>query len=305
MVLNPKSKVKNQKWLPALGLLFLIIIISARADNVPGLVNYQGVLTDASGGALAGSRTVAFSLYDAPTGGAALWGPQTFTNVTLVQGRFNVILGPFDASNRKLEEAFHANTRFLATSVDGCAELAPRQQVLSAPFALQAARADRADLVSHGQIEGTPVGQTEPAAGKFTVVESAGVRLNGNVISATSTNNANGDLEIAPVGTGRVVLRKTFGQWTHTGYQVNVTYRAQNDLFVVFSCYGTDYGDFSAYSDANSTPTNRVGWGQYDNDNFRSSSATFPVRKGDYWRITYGGNAPNVVVYATMAFGGP
>jgi hypothetical protein len=133
--------------------LFLIsffvcfVMGTARADMaVPPLVNYQGTLTDANGAAIPdGMKKLEFNLYDAPLAGNRVWGPQIFDGVAVVSGHFNVILGTTDSGGRLLSAAFGASQRYLSLKVGlvgqdltGIAEIAPRQQILSAPYSFRA-----------------------------------------------------------------------------------------------------------------------------------------------------------------------
>lgn len=126
------------------GLCFLTLTAQANATTVPPLVNYQGMLTDADGNPMSGTKQLEFNLYDAASGGNKIWGPQVFNSVPLVGGKFNVILGTTDNSGRSISEAFTEKERYLGIKVNNGSELAPRQQILSAPFALQAEHAQNA-----------------------------------------------------------------------------------------------------------------------------------------------------------------
>ncbi|OQX23631.1 MAG: hypothetical protein BWK80_24950 [Desulfobacteraceae bacterium IS3] len=114
----------------------------AQAQSVPPLVNYQGMLTDASGKPQTGTKKLEFNLYDAATGGSKVWGPQVFDSVPLVNGMFNVILGTTDAGGKSIADAFSAKDRYLGMKVDSGTELVPRQQILSTPFAIRALHGD-------------------------------------------------------------------------------------------------------------------------------------------------------------------
>ena len=80
-----------------------------------------------------------------------------------MQGFFNVILGPKDTAARDISTAFTGGAaRYLGIKVNGGAELAPRQQILSAPYAIQA---QTALYATHGVPPGTIVpfgGETVP-----------------------------------------------------------------------------------------------------------------------------------------------
>jgi hypothetical protein len=120
-------------------------------------MNYQGRLTDASGNPLQdGQYTLTFELFDGPVNGARVWGPFLYDGgsgaghgpkADLVNGRFNVILGPNDtnAPARPLSGAF-SGPRYLQITVASNPPLLPRQQILSAPDALHAINADHATL---------------------------------------------------------------------------------------------------------------------------------------------------------------
>lgn len=124
-------------------------------QNVPSYVNYQGTLTDAAGQPLTGAHALAFRVYDAATAGNLVWGPQTFKDTTgqpgggtdnrvrVINGRFNVILGPQDEATptpRDLSTAFTTgSTRYVELTVDDSTQpVQPRQQILTAPFAFVA-----------------------------------------------------------------------------------------------------------------------------------------------------------------------
>jgi len=99
-------------------------------------------------------RKLEFNLYDAPIAGNKVWGPQVFDNVPIIGGRFNVILGATDTGERSLVGAFGASQRYLGFKVGAVGqdlanvvEMAPRQQILSAPYALVAEKVKQLDEV--------------------------------------------------------------------------------------------------------------------------------------------------------------
>ncbi|TDS83656.1 collagen-like protein [Comamonas sp. JUb58] len=104
---------------------------SALAD-VPRTISYQGHLLDASGQPMNGSATLVLSLYDAPSGGSAVWN-ETLSGVNVSQGAFSVALGSGTALP-PLNQAL-----YLAVAVNGGAEASPRIALASAPYALSIA----------------------------------------------------------------------------------------------------------------------------------------------------------------------
>ncbi|QTA90624.1 Uncharacterized protein dnm_066850 [Desulfonema magnum] len=122
--------------------MFFVILAGAMTQaqetSVPPLVNYQGMLTDADGKPLTGTKKIEFNLYDAAMGGTKIWGPQIFASVPLVNGSFNVILSVAEDGKSSIADAFGGKDRYLGIKVGDEAELAPRQQILSTPFAINA-----------------------------------------------------------------------------------------------------------------------------------------------------------------------
>ena len=117
----------------------------ATAQTVPNLMNYQGILVDASGVPLTiTSANLTFNIYNADAGGSVIWGPQTLSGVPVVSGRFNVNLGPTDGGGRALSSAFGGDGAYLQIQVNGNSPVVPRQRVLSTPYALSAANAANA-----------------------------------------------------------------------------------------------------------------------------------------------------------------
>ena len=155
-------------------LCILTICISTTVfaeSNIPQLINYQGKLTDVNGTALAtGDYELTFNIYDAPINGSLIWGPLIFDGATtpghggkvpVLQGHFNVILGPIDASatNRPITQAFDTGSSYIQITVDdginGPITINPRQQILSNPYTFRAINADHAvtaDVLNNGVV---------------------------------------------------------------------------------------------------------------------------------------------------------
>lgn len=106
---------------------------------VPRLLPYQGSLAQ-NGAPVTGPVDLSFSLYDSPTGGALLWGPETHSGVLASRGRVSVVLGAITPIS---DSVWDSADRYIAVSVAG-QQLTGRQRILSAPNAIQAARAEAA-----------------------------------------------------------------------------------------------------------------------------------------------------------------
>ena len=130
-----------------LSIMLLVTSLAATACAQPALINYQGRLLDAAGQPLAnGNYKLEFNIYPSAAGGELVWGPFICDDGTgsghapktvVANGRFNVILGPMDTAGRSLANAFSSPERFVEIKVNDGDPIQPRQQFLSAPYALQ------------------------------------------------------------------------------------------------------------------------------------------------------------------------
>jgi len=119
-----------------LGRLLLCLIAgvwlaSPVSAQAPPSIPFQGLLLDAGGIEVTGTVDLDFELFDAIVGGTSLWS-ETHVGVMVVDGLYSVELGstvPLTA------DLLGAGAAFLEITVDA-ETLAPRQQLLSVPYAL-------------------------------------------------------------------------------------------------------------------------------------------------------------------------
>ena len=174
---------KRSGWGIFLGMAFIAMgaAFTYAQSGVPDVINYQGRLYNPSGAGspLTGVQQVQFRIYDSLTGGTLIWGRQFPVSCT-VDGVFNVLLNDggtwLAGATNKLQGAFQGNTRYLELTVVGYGgAIAPRQQLVSAPYAMQSAYAVDATSATRG---------FSVAGG--TLIVSAGATVSGN---ATFNNN--------------------------------------------------------------------------------------------------------------------
>ena len=110
--------------------LVLLAGFSAKAD-IPRLISFQGHLADPGGAPVTGSVQILFSLYAASSGGSALWSEDRTVNVA--NGLYNVALGSVTPLNLAFDVPY-----YLGIKVGSDAEMTPRPQLASAPYALRA-----------------------------------------------------------------------------------------------------------------------------------------------------------------------
>jgi len=120
-------------FLPLSLLLFLLIPAVAPA-GVPAFVTYSGRLTDGTGWGESTQLSLTFRIYDQETGGATLF--EQTEEVVVQDGYFSVMLQ--DAT----EVFTGVGQTWIGVSVEGGAELAPRQAVGSVPYAMHARSVD-------------------------------------------------------------------------------------------------------------------------------------------------------------------
>lgn len=169
--------------------------VAASAVAQPGYINYQGRLLDAAGQPLTnGNYTLEFKIFDSPNDTNLAWGPFLCDDgagdghaarAVIANGRFNVILGPHDTASRPLTNAFLDQERFVEISVNGGDPILPRQQVLSAPYALRASTAANADQLNHAPPSDffLPPGMVVPFAGPTTNIPTGWLLCDGTQVS--------------------------------------------------------------------------------------------------------------------------
>jgi hypothetical protein len=168
------------------GLFVLAHIAQAQTTGVPQLINYQGRVTDSEGKGVSGNKDLEFSIWsdaNATTETYRIWGPKTM-NVPVVDGYFNVILGPTDdaSSTHQIINAFGASNRYLGIRVKpATSEIKPRQQILSTPYAVQAVQASH-----HSNV--IPVGTVVSYWG--STAPAGWILCNGQAVPSSSEYNA-------------------------------------------------------------------------------------------------------------------
>ncbi len=215
--------------------LFLACAITVSAQTVPASFNYQGVLRDGSGqrlsGAAAESPTVQFRLWDSPASGTLLWG-RTYAVLLDTNGLFNVEFqdgtGTEIVPNKTLAAVVAANPDlYLGLTVVGSTEIAPRQKLLSVPFALMA-------------------GDVQSASKDFTVAGSltakGGLAVTGVF---TATNNASTLAGYGTIPIGGIIMWSGAESAIPDGWQLCNSAKGTPDLrnrFVVGAGTGGNYG---------------------------------------------------------------
>ncbi len=134
-----KGVVKMYKLLRFTVLLALVVVLMASAQlfaQAPNTLLYQGKLTDSDGAPITDSTVVRFCIYRTPETETATW-IETQKVGPNAQGIFSVELGSVTPFSSTL---FDGDPLWLGiTVVTEGVEMLPRQQILSAPYAINTA----------------------------------------------------------------------------------------------------------------------------------------------------------------------
>ncbi|MBC8385868.1 MAG: hypothetical protein H8E57_10175, partial [Candidatus Cloacimonetes bacterium] len=110
--------------------IMIFVMISAASADVPSTVNLQGALKDENGEPVNDTKIIQFLIYDNETSGSVVWSEYQNT-VEIVDGIFSVELG---SDTVFPEDLFQTEELFITFQLGG-AEMSPRQQLLSVPYA--------------------------------------------------------------------------------------------------------------------------------------------------------------------------
>lgn len=77
-----------------------LLVSMALAQNVPGVLDHQGFLTDTQGAPITSTLQITFRIYNAPTGAGVLW--QEDPQVSISAGLYHVLLGETNAFDSSL-----------------------------------------------------------------------------------------------------------------------------------------------------------------------------------------------------------
>jgi len=128
-----KTKAKEKFILiGSFGLLFFLTFFHGLCfSQIPQKINYQGYLTDSGGNPINGTVSMEFRIYDAPTGGTALWSETQ--NVSVSQGVYSVNLGESIPLNLSFDKPY-----YLGVKVGSDPEMSPRRELTSVGYSFTA-----------------------------------------------------------------------------------------------------------------------------------------------------------------------
>ena len=134
-----------------LAIITSVLIVASAAIGIPPQVHYRGFLTDLDGVPVhcpdtiecnGGPYTMVLSLYPVKEAGEALW-TQSYTQVSLRDGVFDLTLGDEPEGSSLYEALALTDALYLGVSINGGAELLPRQRLAASAWAILASDAKR------------------------------------------------------------------------------------------------------------------------------------------------------------------
>jgi len=153
----------------ALFVICNLLFVSSASEAIPQMINYQGKLTDASGAAIADTKSIVFKIYDAASSGNELW-TETQGSVSVEAGIFNVQLG----SGTALPVALFTNEAlYLGINVAGDGEMTPRQRLVTTSYAFNSSYLDGKAASSYLLKAGDNVTGTFTMEGRVVYTPSA------------------------------------------------------------------------------------------------------------------------------------
>ena len=109
----------------------LLALTSVATAGVPGLMNYQGRLTDEEGRPLDDTLVLAVAIYDDSTSGSPIWTESR--SVQTKDGLYSVLLGSTTALTASI---LSGSEKYLGIKVGVDPEMTPRKRIVSVAYAL-------------------------------------------------------------------------------------------------------------------------------------------------------------------------
>ena len=177
-----------------IGTIMILLVPQLSWGQIPQMMSYQGVITDANGVAIDGDVDLTFRLWDAAAEGTQLW-TETQPSTPLSNGIFNVILGSVNAFNIPFDKQY-----WLGVTVGTDPELTPRVLLTSSPYSLSTrldsdlttiagfTHTDGNFIVSDGTnwvLENGTTARTSLGLGTMALQTNSAVDINGGTIDGS------------------------------------------------------------------------------------------------------------------------
>lgn len=173
-------------------------LISAEAAAVPATTSFTARIATPDGAPVDGELTVTFRIFDAGTGGTAVW--EEIHTITAADGLLYAELGSVDPVDNGLDASvFTGDVRFLELQIGG-ETLAPRLALVSVPYAIVADHArvaERLGALAEDDVQVRIAGSC-PAGQAIRGIDADGTVL----CEVDDDTNAGGDITSVTAGSG-------------------------------------------------------------------------------------------------------
>ena len=192
----------DRKWSLILVIFSVVLALVTLVSAIPQTFNINGKLTDSSGSALSGTYTFNFSIYDAATGGSLLWTNNGVSVTTDSNGIYSVILNSINLN-------FSAQY-YLGIKVGTDAEMSPRLNLTSSPYAFVAQNVSAAGIIFDANVDAGSRNITTTGSGFFGFLGSLSSRITRLFVTDVEFNgNINGSGNITTSGRGNFSFTNT------------------------------------------------------------------------------------------------
>lgn len=186
-----------------------VLILSASAYAAPGLIHYQGRLTDKNGNPITSAVVVKFTFWNAESGGSQIG---TYSDSDLVtpdaNGVYSALIG--DEGGTPVPASIFDNASVWLEVQFGGETLSPRKRIVTVPYAFRSANADTLG----GYVSSAFVNKTgDTMSGALTITGKSTSALLQATNTETATLSTYGGYFISSSGSGSAVL----GRATATG----------------------------------------------------------------------------------------
>src|SRR3990167_4427166 len=185
----------DRKWSLILVIFSVVLALVTLVSAIPQTFNINGKLTDTTNSPLSGTYTFNFSIYSAATGGTHLWTSNAMSVTTDSNGIYSVIL-----SNVNLE---FADQYYLGIKVGSDAEMSPRLNLTSSPYAFRAQNVTVGGIIFDSNVDAGSRNITTTGSGLFGFLGSLSSRITRLFVTDVEfSGNINGSGNITTLGRG-------------------------------------------------------------------------------------------------------